>query len=481
MAEKKKKGGGCFGFFFGIAVIGVSISALWKNETRFDYHKAAGDCVVLDEQHDPADDTPENICYGGAMDQELTLKGSYVEQFKGFLYVDRNAEIYAWDRDEDSDGDVTWTKRWMSSLQSNRKNNDLSKQLSSDRIIPSEHQVGRLEIPTSELIFIDNEVKIPVSELALIRENLKIKDDYFYLSKGRSDRLGDERVSFAGIPVPVKATYFGKIESGLATPDLTNQRTNWINQMIGDSGVLYYLICGDRDEALAKLKSRLNFVKWLVRGIGTAATVLGFLITLSTVFGILFHIPVIGQVAQTGVFWASILLGVPVAVTTIAMSFLVAHPIWLGLLIGSFISVFWYLGSKAKSSQQRVKNQVERQYGRKLEADDIKLLEFSELTQMALSNGEIPDDEREFLYSWGKQHGWDQAYCDRLIDAAKSGIVSAEEAVPTEQHLKNLIRLALSDGQMSKYEIDAIKQAAARLGYSDARVKSMVQDILRES
>ena len=46
MAEKKRKKGN--GILFGLILLGASIVAIWKNEHRFDYHKAARDTTAVD-------------------------------------------------------------------------------------------------------------------------------------------------------------------------------------------------------------------------------------------------------------------------------------------------------------------------------------------------------------------------------------------------------------------------------------------------
>ena len=110
MAETKKKGNP---LVVGLILLGASIGALWKNEHRFDYYKAARATEPVQTVGDLA--SGDLFSHTGKMDQDLTLKGKYAQTFQGFLEVHRSAEIYAWDRDEDDDS-VTWSKEWMSSV-----------------------------------------------------------------------------------------------------------------------------------------------------------------------------------------------------------------------------------------------------------------------------------------------------------------------------------------------------------------------------
>ncbi|NCF85192.1 MAG: hypothetical protein GWQ08_06615 [Verrucomicrobiaceae bacterium] len=121
MANRKKNRWA--GIVFGPVLVFAALSAIWKNETRFDYHRAAAktqEFVALGEAL-----SGDLMSFTGDMNRELTMSGEYVDSFTGYLSVKRHAEIYAWDKDE-SDDSVTWKKKWMSSLESNSRNNSLT-------------------------------------------------------------------------------------------------------------------------------------------------------------------------------------------------------------------------------------------------------------------------------------------------------------------------------------------------------------------
>ena len=119
MSNNKKKGNP---IVMGVMMLGGAIAALWQNEFRFDYHKAASETVFVERISSLEDNAI--FSHTGDMDQSLTLKREYAQEFIGYLIVMRRAEIYAWDRDEDDDG-VTWSKEWMSNLESNSCNRGL--------------------------------------------------------------------------------------------------------------------------------------------------------------------------------------------------------------------------------------------------------------------------------------------------------------------------------------------------------------------
>ncbi|MEL7336728.1 MAG: hypothetical protein AAFN70_11065, partial [Planctomycetota bacterium] len=127
--RNKSKNGWIVGVLTAPLIVCAGISALWCNEVRFDYYKAAKNTVVAESLQGTAQ---ENISTTGAMNQASELSGEYVEQFVGFLQVNRRAEIYAWHEDDsDDDRPTQWDRRWMSRLENNHRNNRLSQKFSS--------------------------------------------------------------------------------------------------------------------------------------------------------------------------------------------------------------------------------------------------------------------------------------------------------------------------------------------------------------
>ncbi len=206
MARKRKSKVG--GLIIGPALIVMSVVVLWKNEGRFDYYKAAR---ATQEINSPtAATTGSLVSYSNSMNRKLTMSGKYVTAFTGYLMVQRSAEIYAWDRDEDDDGHVTWSMRWMSSVENNNRNNGISQQLTSERFLPPEYRVGDMQIDASRIEFVDSLHTISPADLQLASPGQSLRlvptGDYFQLYKNQGGNLGDERVGYSGIPVPEIAT-----------------------------------------------------------------------------------------------------------------------------------------------------------------------------------------------------------------------------------------------------------------------------------
>ena len=473
MAEENNGKNKWMGILIGPALTFFALCGLWKNETRFDFYKAAAATPVVNSPNDASEGQPFSLT--GSMDTGLTLQGQYAEQFKGFLQVRRSAEIYAWDK-ETKDNKTTWRKKWMSKVESNSRNNGISQELSSKRFMPDKFEVGKLTIESRDIEFVDSTVNIEPSSLQMNRKGLVIEGGYFYLRKNDSRQIGDERISYVGIPIPATATYFGKFETGRGVADRSNERTGWINKLIQDNGILHHLVAGDRPTALASIKAYLNMIKWIIRGIGTACVVIGLLILFATIFSWLYVIPVIGPLAEMGSFVLAILIGLPIAIFTICASYLIAHPILLGLIIGGMIVAIYFLRRRGNTAQTEIKSQIDQHYGHEIQPLELKDLEFIELAKMAIADGMIAPSEHEFLNQWAKKHRWEDGKRDELIQKALES-QNEESDFSSDEHLMNLIRLALADGQLSRYEIKSIRRAATSLGYDEPTVMELINRV----
>ncbi|MEL7500306.1 MAG: TMEM43 family protein [Planctomycetota bacterium] len=474
--SRQKKNGGCFGILIGPGIAFFALVAIWKNEARFDYHRAAARTPEVAQLENASED--QRLSHTGPMDQSLTMPAGYVESFSGYLKVWRTAEIYAWDKDTDSDNHTTWNKEWMSSVESNSRNRGIKQTLASKNFIPERFQVGDLSIDAEMIEFVDSSQQILPKQLELTRQGLRVEGKYFYLRKNQASNLGDERVSYSGIPVPATATYFGKYSGGIAVADTTNMRTGFINQLIQDTGILHHLVAGDRTTALATMKAYIGRLKWIIRGIGTAAVVLGMFIMFASMFGFLFHIPIIGRIAESGSFLLALAIGLPLAIVTMVASYFVAHPMILVAIIAIIIAALYLMRRRAKKTQDAVQSDLYQRYGHTLQPLEVKELEFVELAKLAMSDAQLGSDEEKFLREWASNHKWDDAKFDQMLQRAKDEEhADGASEVSNDEHLMNLIRLALADGMVSAFEIRAIRTTARRVGYDDKTIDDLTNQV----
>jgi hypothetical protein len=465
----------------GPAIIGGSVLALWKNEHRFDYHKAAASTEPAAEVRGLNVD--QVFSYTGGMDQGLTMQGQYVESFTGYLTVKRSAEIYAWHESEDDDGGTDWDRRWMNSVENNSRNGGINQQLSSNRFIPRTFQTGDLEINTDRVEFVDRFESITPSDLDLSskgrEQDLELRENYFYLAKGKSDNLGDERLSYRALPVPSTATYFGKYGGSQAVAHQAEVREGFISSIIKDTGVLHHLVAGERAVALSTMKAHIRRLKMIVRGVGLVVNVLGWAILFSFFTRFLVHIPVIGELMQWGAFLLSVVFGLTVGTVTIVTAWVTSQPIMLvGILVAS-VGALFMLRRKARSSQESLRGSLEAQVGYGLSPEQLKEMEFLELIRLAGKDGQVDVSETKYLGDWGQRQGWDDAKIATLVERALTNLNAPGRPTTSRDHLLQLVRLALADGTLSGQELKTIRKAAKDIDCSRRELSQLIAQARR--
>ncbi len=471
------------GVLLGPIVICIAIAAMWKNEGRFDYHLAAKATDPIAEL--AAAEEGQLVSYTEAMDRELPITGGYVESFMGYLIVKRSAEIYCWDRKENDEGHVTWRKKWMGSVQSNSRNRRLSQRLSSEEFRPPAYQIGKLAIQASAVEFVDDYTTIAASLLRLKSgeksKNLAVRERYFYLSKGAGQLIGDERISFSGVPVPPTGTYFGQYDGTRGVPHQAVARGGFIDGLISDSGVLHHIVGGERDVALVAMKTHITLLKWKFRISGFVGTSFGFLMLFSSLVGFLYHLPVIGYVAQKSVFILSVSLGLIVSSITIGVSYMVNHPVVLLLSLFAFVAAFLLLRNKSFASQQRMKELVDCHVGHSVNAEELSELQFVQLLRLAKVDKNIDIEERKYLKKWAKRHRWSKEKVTELVKRANHSEQVSSASGHSGEQLRSLIRLALADGELHRYEFNAINDAARQFGYSSSDLAKTIREVRAEA
>lgn len=514
---RRDRGSRWIGLLVGPILLVGALTALWKNETRFDYSQAAAGTTAITAPADTA--SGEVISLTGDMDQQLTYAGEYVESLTGYLTVSREAEIYAWKKSTDSNDNTTWELKWMNYPQSNHRNSGVRQQLSSSQFFPDEYRVGELTIDRKLIEFVDDSQTIEPSTLTLSatgrsrglhqEENERktnvpagkhvrpaVGDEffkslnktiastphvYFYLRKGKADALGDERVRYVGIPVPSPATYFGKLESARGVADQTHRRTGFINHVISDSGVLHHIVGGERDVALSTMQAHIGRLKWVVRGIGTGCVVFGWLLFCWAGVRFLLHIPFIGGIAATGSWLLALGMGLPLAICTIIAGYLVSHPLILIVIVALVVGAIVFVRNRGRSSQRTLKSELDIEHGHELGADELKELEFIELATLAQYDSRFSAGEEKFLQRFAKRNGWNKAKYDEMFERAQSSFTSATDRASSDKHLTNLVRLAMADGQMSSRELRAIRDVGKRLGYDRTGIRAIISGIQKGS
>ncbi len=474
MAETKKKGNP---LILGLILLGASIGAIWKNEHRFDYYKAA---EATDPAESVGDLAPDHLfSHTGKMNQELTLEGHYVQSFQGYLEVRRSAKIYAWDRDEDEDDGVSWSKEWMSSLQDNQRNKDLRKLLTFANIRPKSYQVSELTIDPREIQFVDKKEEISPSKLQLSEQGasrgLAVQGEYIYLAKGGEDELGDERLSYDGLPVPETATYFGKWGDGTAVVHQAEKKSGFISSIIEDKGILHHLVAGGRETALDSIKADLARLKNIVRTVSLLVASIGGGVFFSSLTRFLIFIPVIGPLINRISGWLGMLIGFVLGLITLVLAFLTSQSLILVPFILVIAAGLFFLGKNATSKRERVQEQLTKTLGHSPSQNELEELEFIKLWQLVADDGEISDSEQKRLNKWTKRHRWSSEHVAELTQRGQEEL----SGTSPRENLQSLIQFSLADGHIDRAEMKSLEHAAKKMGIRGPELSTMIFQLQR--
>ena len=471
---RKKKDNPLVAILLGPAIAFVAMTALWHNEGRFDYYKAAKATTPVGVGGSYQEGA--TVSMTGPMDRELTLAGDYVSSLVGYLTVRRSAQIYSWEENKDSDGDVGYSLGWNSHVESISRNHGVHQRLSARRIAPDEYRLGEWRVDADRLDIVDPREPIPPQSLTLSENGqaleLTPEEDYFYLRKGQPKNLGDERISYSGIPVPAVATYFGDKEGDRGVAHVGEVKTGWISQLIHDMGLLHHLAAGEREAALKAVKASLARLKWLVRAIGTFAVVMGYLIFFSGLFSILLYIPLVNRIAELGILIASLVFGIATSLLTITVSYTINHPIVLLAIVGTVAAILIVSRNKRQQARAAAQKALVRELGHLPSARELAERQFAGMARVALADGQLDDKEKKLLQAWAERRRFSGEDVAGWLAAVEQD--SADAGVRSEQDLQLLVQLALADQDLSPFELKKLYQAGEQLGYTKGKVRRMV-------
>lgn len=491
------------GIVIGPVMVFGGVVGLFQNETRFDYAEAAARSDVISDPSQAADDT---VAYAGAFDTTLNFPGEYVQRFDGYFAIFRDAEIYAWEESR-SDDSVTWSKEWQDRVESNSRNQGLRQTLYDGTFLPDSYQIGALTIPSANVHFADDSEIIPAPRLQLSREGsrrgLRVSGEYFY--KGAINgvsQIGDERVLYEGLRPQSVMTYFGLMQRGRPVPYddgvSTSGVVGMINAIIQNDGILYHVVAGDRDTAVATMAAHLSFTKWISRAVGTLMIVIGIYAFISVFTSLLYAIPLLGDLVETAVWLASIAIGLPIALSVMLIGFVLAHPLSVALPLALLIgAVVWFRTQKQSNAVNAGRVLEARLAAEGVSAPvaptgaaeaassldpvtagaRLERLErtFANLSQMALAEGHFDKREKRFLIDWARKQGIPDDRIEVLFAEVKGG---AEPAMPWKRsELELLVCMALADGVISNAEWKLLGRCAESVGVTMKEVKDMVADI----
>ncbi|MGK0155002.1 MAG: hypothetical protein ACI9SE_001962 [Neolewinella sp.] len=470
-----------------IGVLG-GILALWENEGRFDYSAAAHDAEVI-SSHKLAD-PDRTIAITDALKTDIRIEDSYVEPILGYHIVERTAEIYSWHH---STGENSkWTLDWYTYLESNTRNSEQKKLIGDQRSPAKDYQLGELKINPANIHFADSYQAIQPSSLRLGAKGeevaLEAEGGAFYKRVGArgTDTLGDERITYSGIPNAATATYFGLIADGVGVGKNFEIETSIISSLIKNDGILHHIVNGEHDQALATVASDYSSLMWMVRLGGTLAIMIGIYTALSSLVNLLYGIPLLGQLVRGGVLLVSAVLGLVIALITIVTSLIVHHPVFVALPLLLAIGAYVALRMRSKQAKENAGQTLSRMTatmaserdaadgGSETGSDAVENA-LRNLAAMAAADGKLDKREQKFLVRWGEQHGLSKQQVETLF---KQQMMSKQQPkVSSRDDLVVITCLALADGRISTKELRLLRSLGTGLGMTNDDMQSMILEV----
>ncbi|MDJ0755582.1 MAG: TMEM43 family protein [Ardenticatenaceae bacterium] len=338
--------GSLIGVLIGIGLFFGAFYLLWTNEGRVDLSKITRDSIAINgETVDPAHEG-QLVALTARLTANTSLDDSPYLRSGEYLQLERTAEMYAWEEEEetDDDGNVTgysYSREWTSSPENSASFNnpnghfnppmDIQYKLHTVETI----QAGRFSFNTQNAFLMHPE-PLPLNREMTI-DNRDIFDDFIYIGDGTlSDPVvGDIRLSYTAYPANEMGTVFGSQNGSQIT---TYRHTD-------DETIIFRAYQMDRETAIQDMRNEYLTNLWLTRLGGMAMMWVGLMLILGPINALLGFIPVLGRLGRMLIAVVTFVVALVLSATTIIISAilhnLIALIIICIILIGSGLA-FWH-------------------------------------------------------------------------------------------------------------------------------------------
>lgn len=380
----KRIGNSFKGILGGIVVIIIGVCLLWWNEGNNVKNlktTAEMDKTVIDVKSDSIDSKNDGklIATSGKLINEKELTDSKFGVTVKTPILKRLVEVYQWDEEShtDDDGDTTYSyeKKWSSDIIDssdfhNAGHDNPKSKLYEDEVYTSDDvKVGAFSLSSNQINTLSTKGNFTdFNEETLNTLNLKVSSTYATNSEDLDNpKIGDVRISFIynnSSEVSVLA-----VQSGKTFTDFVSSAGKTVNRVMDGTH--------SGSEMINVIKSENNFLKWILRLVGTLLCVIGFGAILKPISAITSFVPILGSIVGAAVGLVSFVLGLCLSLIVIAIAWIRFRPI-LGIcllaIVGVLVVFLITRGKKTKNDegqqavdanqeqmQQPVVNNIEQQ------------------------------------------------------------------------------------------------------------------------
>ena len=380
----KRIGNSFKGILGGIVVIIIGVCLLWWNEGNNVKNlktTAEMDKTVIDVKSDSIDSKNDGklIATSGKLINEKELTDSKFGVTVKTPILKRLVEVYQWDEEShtDDDGDTTYSyeKKWSSDIIDssdfhNAGHDNPKSKLYEDEVYTSDDvKVGAFSLSSNQINTLSTKGNFTdFNKETLNTLNLKVSSTYATNSEDLDNpKIGDVRISFIynnSSEVSVLA-----VQSGKTFTNFVSSAGKTVNRVMDGTH--------SGSEMINVIKSENNFLKWILRLVGTLLCVIGFGAILKPISAITSFVPILGSIVGAAVGLVSFVLGLCLSLIVIAIAWIRFRPI-LGIcllaIVGVLVVFLITRGKKTKNDegqqavdanqeqmQQPVVNNIEQQ------------------------------------------------------------------------------------------------------------------------
>lgn len=336
------------GAVLGVVLFFGSFGVLWWNEGRQDMslvaartRPVAAQAVAVEAEGQPVSVSANLVTTETLGDEPNLQPGEYVA-------LVRDVEMFAWveekkEEEREKFGGGTevittynYVKEWTSSPEN-----------SGNFAHPEGHENPRQTIEKKEWRVSAAKVgayNIQPKEIELPSANPI--GDFIFLGKGTSGapQIGDQRLRYRAVPNNIFVTAFGKLSGDTVVP-------YWFK----GEDKLYRALTGDRENAIATLKTEHKMMTWILRGVGFVMMWFGLSLVFGPFLALAGVLPFLKQLGRFVISLVTFAVAFVLSLLTIIIS-MIAHNIWA--LIAAVVMVLGLVIFFLKTRQKKVIEKV---------------------------------------------------------------------------------------------------------------------------
>ena len=354
----KRVGNAFKGILGGFVFILIGIVLLWWNEgnnVRNIKTTAEMDKIVVDVPSDKVDSANEGklvASHGKVINEEEMFDETFNVKVQTPI-MKRVVEVYQWDEDSDTDEDghttYSYKKVWDTDIidsgnfHDKNKVNPKTKPYEDQVYTSKDVSVGAFSLTDEQISTLSTKADYTNFDLETANKlNLTASSKYLTTSKNLdSPSIGDVRISFAyndSSELSVLA-----VQSGNSFVDFVSSVGKNVNRVMDGSH--------SGHDMINVIKKENNFIKWLLRFLGTILIIGGIGAILKPISAITSYVPLLGSLVGAAVGLVSMLLGLALSFVVIAIAWVRWRPVLgISLLVGAAVLIVFLImrGKKSK-------------------------------------------------------------------------------------------------------------------------------------